>query len=113
MKESNEFIFQKELETEEIGEGVTRQILGYDDNLMLVKVIFETGSIGTIHSHPHVQSSYIESGKFEVSIDGRKQILEAGDGFFIETRKAHGMKCLEAGAVIDTFTPARVDFLIS
>jgi len=111
MKQSNVFILNKDTEIKEVWPGTTRQILGYDENIMLVKVGFETGAIGEMHSHPHIQTSYIDSGRFEVTIDGKKQILEKGDGFFVPSGKSHGLVCLESGAVIDTFTPAREDFL--
>lgn len=111
MKQTNNFILNEDAKIKEVAPGTTRQILGYNNNIMLVKVSFETGAIGDMHSHPHVQTSYIDSGKFEVTIDGDKQILEKGDGFFVPSGKVHGLICLEAGAVIDTFTPAREDFL--
>lgn len=111
MKKSDSFILNKDTTTEKVAPGTTRQILGYDANIMLVKVGFEAGAIGQMHSHPHVQSSYIDSGKYEVTIDGKKQILEKGDGFFVPSGVTHGLVCLEAGSVIDTFTPAREDFL--
>lgn len=111
MKQSNIFLLSSDIPVETVGKGVTRQILGYDKDIMLVIVTFEKGSVGDIHSHPHVQSSYIESGKFEVTISDKKQVLEKGDGFFVPSGSLHGLICLESGVVIDTFTPAREDFL--
>jgi quercetin dioxygenase-like cupin family protein len=32
--------------------------MAYDDNLMMVKVAFEKGGIGALHSHFHTQMSY-------------------------------------------------------
>ncbi len=112
MIQSNEFLFQKDLITETTGEGVTRQIMGYDKDIMLVKVMFEKEGVGAAHSHPHVQSSYVASGTFEVTIDGQKEILSAGDGFFAPANKIHSVKCLEAGTLIDVFSPVRKDFLV-
>lgn len=111
MQQSNIFLFQKDIETETVGKGVTRQILGYNKELMLVKVLFNQGSVGEIHNHMHVQSSYIESGKFEVSINNEKRILVTGDAFFVPSDIPHGVICLEAGVIIDTFNPARKDFI--
>lgn len=111
MKQSDVFLLSKNITIQAVGNGVTRQILGYGDDIMLVKVGFEKGSIGDPHTHPHVQSSYIESGKFEVTIDGKKQVLKKGDGFFVPSEKVHGVVCLEAGVIIDCFTPTRKDFL--
>lgn len=85
--------------------------MGYDGQLMLVKVKFEAGAIGYQHEHYHSQASYVVSGKFEVSISGEKKILEAGDGFYIEPDALHGAVCLEAGVLIDTFSPMRETFI--
>ena len=78
---------------------------------MMVRVKFEKGAIGSEHSHPHTQTSYVISGKFEITIDGDKQVLKAGDGFFVEPNLVHGAICLEEGELIDTFSPWREDFL--
>lgn len=43
--------------------------------------------------------------------DEQKEILSAGDGYYVAPNKPHGCVCLEAGVLIDTFTPMRADFL--
>lgn len=91
--------------------GITRQILGYDDHLMLVRVRFEQGAVGVLHDHPHRQVSYVESGSFEVEIAGDKQILKKGDCFFIPPDVRHGALALEEGCLIDVFAPARETFI--
>ena len=111
MEQSKEFILHNEIAVETVGKGVTRQILGYNNDVMLVSVTFEAGSVGDMHSHPHIQTSYIAKGRFEVTINSNKQILEEGDGFFIPENSMHGVFCLEEGIIIDTFAPAREDFL--
>ena len=50
---SNEFILDKDLEWETVGEGVKRKIMGYDDKIMLVKVHFDKGGIGSV-SYTHL-----------------------------------------------------------
>ncbi len=108
---SENFIVSSELPWENPSQGITRQIMGYDGQLMLVKVKFEKGAIGYVHEHFHSQSTYVVSGKFEVMIKGEKRILEAGDGFYIEPDAPHGAVCLEDGILIDVFSPMRQDFL--
>ena len=105
------FIKEDDIEWESAGEGVKRKIMAYDKNLMMVKVEFETGSIGTVHQHPHVQVSHVERGAFEVEIGGEKQILKAGDAFYVPSNVLHGVVCLESGVLIDIFNPRREDFL--
>lgn len=91
--------------------GITRQLLGHDSHLMLVRVTFTEGAVGALHSHPHRQVTYVESGVFEVTIDGRTHTIGAGDCYFVPPDVRHGAVALEAGVLIDVFTPAREDFL--
>ena len=88
-----------------------RRIILHTDELMLVEFVFEEGGVGWMHSHPHVQASYIAEGRFEVTIDGVTETLEAGGGYIVPPNLVHGVKALEAGRLIDSFTPHRADFL--
>lgn len=112
MKTKSEiFLIDSEIPWKEVGGGLSRQMMGYNNQLMLLKVKFEKGGIGYVHQHAHTQSTYVESGLFEVSINGEKKILKPGDGFFVESNAPHGAICLEEGLLIDTFSPMREDFL--
>ena len=105
------FLVSNEIEWEQLGGGVQRKILGYDDQVMMVIVKFEKDAIGSLHHHVHRQVSYVASGKFEVTIDGTKKILQQGDCFFVAPDLVHGVVALEAGSLVDVFAPARQDFL--
>ena len=96
---------------ESVGEGLTRQLFGYDDSILMARVEFEAGAVGSIHSHTHSQASYVESGEFDVFIDGVEKRLGPGDGFYIEPNLDHGAVCRKAGVLLDVFSPAREDFL--
>lgn len=110
---SDKSVFQIINETpwEDLGDGVSRQICGYDDHIMLVKVKFEVGAVGVLHEHFHSQVTYVASGVFEASISGVKQILNAGDSFYAPPHEIHGVVCKEAGILVDVFSPMRKDFL--
>ena len=105
------FVDNNEIPWEEVGKGVRRKIMAYDDKLMLVRVEFETGGIGTLHQHYHSQITHVESGMFEVEIAGERQVLKASDVFYIPSNVLHGVICLEAGVLIDVFSPMREDFI--
>lgn len=105
------FIDSGKLEWETVDNGVQRKILGYDDNLMMVRVKFEKGAIGRPHDHPHRQVTYVESGQFEVTMAGNKEVLKEGDCFFVRPNLTHGVVALEEGSLIDVFTPMRKDFV--
>ncbi|MEP7238461.1 MAG: cupin domain-containing protein [Ferruginibacter sp.] len=105
------FIENKDIAWEQMDTGVKRKVMGWDDKLMLVKVEFEKGGVGSLHQHYHSQISHVESGVFEVEIAGEKKVLKAGDGFYIPPNAIHGAVCLEAGVLIDVFSPMREDFV--
>lgn len=107
----NYFIEDDSIKWEVLDDLVSRKIMAYDSSLMIVKIKFKKGGIGPLHQHPHVQITHVQSGVFEVSIDGKKQILQAGDAFLVPSNLIHGVQCLEAGILIDTFSPMREDFL--
>lgn len=111
MYDKNFFQVDSEIEWQDLGDGVSRQMLGHNGQLMMVKVKFEAGAIGAIHQHPHVQVSYVESGVFELTIGDETKTLRQGDGYFAPPGVLHGCLCVEAGVLIDAFTPAREDFL--
>lgn len=108
---SQTFIQEEKMTWEPAGEGVTRQIMGYDGQVMLVKVKFTKGAVGAPHTHYHTQTTYVVSGKFEFTVNGEKQLVTAGDGIYMEPDAEHGCICLEAGILIDCFSPMRADFL--
>ena len=112
MKRSSEkFIDAEKLEWEDLGGGVSRKFMGWDNQIMMVQVKFEKGAEGSPHDHFHTQATFCASGKFEFDIDGEKKIVKGGDGVYIEPNLVHGAVCLEAGVLIDVFAPVREDFL--
>lgn len=96
---------------EDTRDGNKRRVVAYTDEMMLVEFAFEAGGEGWLHSHPHVQSSHVLEGAFEVTIDGRTETLKAGDSYIVPSGLVHGVKALEKGRLIDCFTPHRADFL--
>ena len=109
--ESDIFLFGDQVEIEQVQEGIKRQILGYNQEIMIVKVWFEAGAEGYQHEHRHSQSSYIESGVFDVTIGGKTRRQKAGDCYYIPPHVMHGAVCVESGILIDVFSPVREDFL--
>lgn len=105
------FIENKSINWETVGVGVKRKIMAWDEKLMLVKVEFEKGGIGTLHQHYHSQITHVESGIFEVEIAGDKKVLTTGDAYYIPSNVLHGCICLEKGVLIDVFSPMREDFI--
>ena len=105
------FFYNNNIEWKNLGDGLKRKIFGHDDNIMMVKIHFEKGSIGYEHSHVHSQTTYVQSGVFDVTIDGNTQTLKEGDSFFVPSNLKHGVVNIEEGILVDVFSPRRDDFL--
>ena len=105
------YFYNRDIPLEDLGNGIKRKVLAYHDNLMMVKIYFEKGAVGKIHSHPHEQISYVFEGEFEFNIEGETQIVKAGDSIFFESNVPHGTTCLKKGVLLDVFSPHRDDFL--
>ncbi len=109
--ESEKFIFEASTQWQDAGGGAERQILGYNDNIMMVKVSFDAGEVGAVHAHPHTQVTYVAEGKFEFTIGGETKIVSKGDALYMEPDVEHGCTCLETGILIDCFNPMRDTFI--
>ena len=104
-------VFHAEVPLQDLGGGVSRRVLAYNEQLMLVEVNFETGGVGSVHTHPHCQNSYVSSGRFRFTVDGESVDVGPGDTLAFPPNVPHGTLCLEAGTLIDVFTPMRKDFV--
>ena len=94
------------------GENVTRQVLSDHPELMVVAFRFRAaGAEGALHDHPHVQSTYVESGRFRFTVGDREFEVAQGDSCVVPSGVRHGCICLEPGTLVDSFTPRRDDFL--
>lgn len=95
----------------ELGSGNRRRVVLHLPELMQVEFGFDKGAVGALHAHPHVQASYVADGRFEVTIGETTEIVETGGSFIVPPNVVHGVRALEAGRLIDCFTPMRQDFL--
>jgi quercetin dioxygenase-like cupin family protein len=95
----------------ELAPGNRRRVLVSRPELMQVEFGFDEGAIGALHSHPHVQASYVAEGSFEVTIGDATMTIGQGGSFIVPPNVVHGVKALTAGRLVDCFTPRRDDFL--
>ena len=91
--------------------GVTRQVLADSPELMVVAFAFDKGAEGKLHSHTHVQSTYVAEGRFLFTVAGVATEIGVGDSLVVPSMAVHGCRCLAQGRLIDSFTPRRDDFL--
>lgn len=111
MTEQKLFAQPNETKWTELAPGNSRRVLIHTPDLMQVEFGFDKGAVGALHSHPHVQVSYVAEGSFEVTIDGKTQVVAQGGSFIVPSGLVHGVVALEKGRLVDVFTPMRADFV--
>ena len=104
-------VFHADVALKDLGGGVSRRVLAYTPQLMIVEVNFEKGSEGSVHTHPHSQNTYVRSGRFRFNVNGEDVEVGPGDTLAFHPDIPHGTLCLEPGTLLDIFTPMREDFV--
>jgi quercetin dioxygenase-like cupin family protein len=92
-------------------EGVERRVRMQIPEMMVVEFRFQAGAVGAMHSHPHVQTSYVASGAFDVTLGGTTLRIGTGGGYLVPPGLQHGVVAVEPGVLVDVFAPRRDDFL--
>lgn len=108
---NDQVVYSRDVELTQLGGGVSRKVLAYNDQMMIVEVHFEKDAVGAAHTHPHQQLTYVQSGCFRFTIDGKDVEVAAGDTLNFPSGILHGTVCLEPGVLLDIFHPMREDFV--
>ena len=97
---------------------VARQFLGVDfvvlsigKDTMVAKMLYKATDFVPFHKHPNEQSGYVISGRYKLKFDGEEYLLSAGDTYSIPADVEHSIEIIEAGEVVDVFSPIRQDYL--
>jgi quercetin dioxygenase-like cupin family protein len=96
--------------------GVKFELLASEERAMVTKMLYAIGDDVPFHQHPHTQAGYVVSGRYHFRVKGHPDgdfdgELAAGDSYVVPGGIAHAMAVLQAGEVVDVFTPPREDYL--
>ncbi|MCS7069296.1 MAG: cupin domain-containing protein [Meiothermus sp.] len=98
-------------EWEMVGSGVKRRLVALGKRMMAVQVRFDKGALGAPHTHPHEQLTQVLSGRFRFQVGPEVYELASGDLLCIPGGLEHSAQALEAGELLDIFSPLREDLL--
>jgi quercetin dioxygenase-like cupin family protein len=70
----------------------------------------KAGSLLPEHSHIHEQVSMVDSGEFEMTIDGKTEVLTAGMPAVIPPGIPHSGRAITDCVIRDVFSPARPEY---
>lgn len=91
--------------------GVVRKLVALGEQLTAMQIRFEAGAAGARHQHPHEQLTLVLSGRFRFVLGQTTHDLGAGESVSIPGSLGHEALALEAGELLDMFTPVRDDLL--
>lgn len=106
------FIYNSEVVAKDCEPGVKRKVLAYSEAMMMCEISFDKGARGLLHSHPHLQVTYIVQGSFEFTVGDETKIVRVGDSLMMPAGILHGTIALEENSrLVDVFHPMREEFL--
>lgn len=93
----------------EISRGFNARMI-HTDTMTLAYVDVDEGADLPEHAHVHEQVLNLLEGRFELIVDGKSNILEAGDVYQIPSNVPHSGRALTRCRILDVFHPVREDF---
>lgn len=91
--------------------GVDFVVLSIGKDTMVTKMLYKTIDNVPTHKHANEQSGYVISGKYKLKFGGEAYLLSEGDTYSIPADMEHSIEIIEAGEVVDVFSPIRQDYL--
>lgn len=91
--------------------GVDFTVGATGDQTMVTLMTFAKGQTVGEHMHPHEQCGYCLKGRFELTVEGRTELIGPGDSYVIPGRASHSYVVLEDAEAVEVFSPPREDYL--
>lgn len=104
---------EQAVESVEMVPGIFRTTLAYNDDVMMCRFFMKKGARIDLHAHVPSQNGYVISGTVSFFTEGhaRDFVARAGDGYVFGPHEKHGADVLEDSVVVETFAPARPEYL--
>jgi quercetin dioxygenase-like cupin family protein len=103
------FINLSDIEEREIVKGFRARFV-HTDHMTCAYWSVTAGATLPDHAHPHEQVANIIRGRFEMTVDGETQTIEAGAIVVIPSGAKHHGRALTDCFIIDVFSPVREDY---
>lgn len=91
--------------------GVPFDVLAVGEQMMVTRMYYQAGDHVPPHEHANEQAGYVVSGRYRVRFGDYDEVLRAGDTYGIPMDVQHTIDALEAGDIIDIFSPPREDYM--
>ena len=95
---------------EQLNARVSRKAI-HMSGLTIARLHLQKHAVVPEHSHVHEQIATVERGALKFFIEGREQMVKAGESLAIPSNVPHGVEAVEDTIVVDVFSPARQDWI--
>lgn len=82
----------------------------HTDNMTVTNWSVEAGATFPQHSHPHEQISIVVEGEFELTIEGKTDVLHQGRIAIIPSGASHSGRAVTDCEIVDVFSPVREEY---
>jgi quercetin dioxygenase-like cupin family protein len=103
------FIKLSDIQERELVPGFRAQFV-HTDHMTCAYWSVAAGALLPDHAHPHEQVTNIIRGRFEMTVDGETQTIEAGVLVVIPSGAKHRGRALTDCFILDVFSPVREDY---
>ena len=94
---------------EQLNPKFVRQVI-HSETMTVARISLQQGCVVPEHSHHNEQISMIESGALKFVLDGKEQVVKAGEVLRIPPNVRHSAEALEDTQATDIFSPVREDW---
>lgn len=99
-----------DIPAEQLNPLTTRQYI-VGSNTMLARLVLNRGAHVPLHCHFHEQISHVTEGALQFIVDGREQMVRAGEILCIPPHLPHEVFAVEDSVALDIFNPPRQDWI--
>ncbi len=103
------FINLSDIEEREIVKGFRARFVN-TDRMTCAYWSVTAGAALPEHAHPHEQVTNVIRGRFEMTVDGETQTVEAGTAVVIPSGTKHRGRAVTDCFILDVFSPVREDY---
>ena len=103
------FVSLSMLSSEELLPGFDGKFI-HTENMSLGYWNIKAGSLLPEHAHVHEQVTHILEGQFEMTIDGKTELVEKGKVAVIPSGVKHSGRAITDCMALDVFQPVREDY---
>lgn len=100
------------IKAKQFGEGIFGKVI-HTDNMTVIYWEIKADSKLPEHSHPNEQITQLTSGKFELTVENKKHLLQTNKIAIIPKNVKHSGKAFTDCKITDVFYPVRKDLFIN